>query len=355
MHKKTKQSHKSIADVSVKDKTVFVRCDFNCPEEDYFRIESALPTLQHILKQGPKRLILATHYGRPTNRQEYSTLVFKPLLEKYLNTTITFLPKGLDTLDMSIGEGIFLMENTRHHSYETKPEEGWEQMFQVDVFCNEAFSCSHRNHTSITNIQSAETCLGHCHIRELTMLDQFKYQAPDVRKMVILGGNKIDDKLPVLQHLVETVDIVFIAGNTLNHRDTYQEILANLSSKKAEVIYAEDGFGEQDGKQGVYLHDLSDGWVKDIGPKTLLTLSRLLDTVDMVFWNGTMGIVEAPAYRLGSEMLIHLLNKCRAQVIIGGGDTAGFVNKYKNQFLHISTGGGASIDYLRGSAPETPR
>ena len=205
----------------------------------------------------------------------------------------------------------------------------------------------------MTRIQSENQCLGFCFEKEINALDLFKANKPTIRKvkkMVILGGNKIDDKLPMLRLLASSVDIIFIAGNTLNHREDYAGILDELGSKSAKLILAEDGFGQIEGKEGDYIHDLNKVnchcIIKDVGPKTILNLQTLIATMDIIFWNGTLGIVESPVYKRGSLLLLHALEHCNADVIIGGGDTAGFVNQYPNTLSHISTGGGASIHYL---------
>lgn len=355
MHHKTTKKHNSLLDVEFARKRVFIRCDFNCPEGDDFRIQSAIPTIQYILNQHASHIILATHYGRPKNQEEYSTRKFVDKLENLLNTKVTFLPRGLDSTDNEdiIENGVYLMENTRYHDYETKPKDNWQQGFYVDVFCNEAFSCSHRNHTSMTKIQAKEQCLGFCFEKEINALDLFKANKDTMRKlrkMVILGGNKIDDKLPMLRFLANTVDIIFLAGNTLNHREDYATIIKELGSKNASLIMAEDGFGNVEDNEGDYIPDINKpnvNWIiKDVGPKTILTLQKLIATMDIIFWNGTLGIVESPVYKRGSLLLLHALEHCKADVIIGGGDTAGFVNQYPNTLSHISTGGGASIHYL---------
>ncbi len=354
MHHYTTKKYNTLHDLEFTRKRVFIRCDFNCPDGDDFRIKSAIPTIQYIIKQQPTHVLLATHYGRPKNKEEYSTKKFVSLLEKLLNNSIHFLPKGLDTIDKDIvTPGIYLMENTRYHDYETKPNDSWKQQFHVDIFCNEAFSCSHRQHTSMIKIQATEKCLGFCFEKEIYALDLFKSK-PDtmqkLKKMVILGGNKIDDKLPMLRNLANSVDVIFIAGNTLNHKENYRDILNELEASPATILFAEDGFGSIENKEGQYIFDtnniVDNMIIKDVGPKTILKLQSIIDNMDLIFWNGTLGIVESELYNRGSLLLLYNLIHCNCDVIIGGGDTAGFVNQYNNQFKHISTGGGASIQYL---------
>tara|TARA_X000001036_G_scaffold381679_1_gene373875 strand:+ start:1393 stop:3435 length:2043 start_codon:yes stop_codon:yes gene_type:complete len=354
MHHYTTKKHNSLLDIEFARKKVFVRCDFNCPDGDYFRIQSAIPTLKYIINQQSSHVIIATHYGRPKNNMEYSTKPFITVLEKLLNTSIHFLPNGLDSVDADISSpGVYLMENTRYHKYETKPTDDWKQGFTIDVFCNEAFSCSHRNHTSMTKIHAEEKCLGKCFEKEIQALDQFKANKDTMsklKKMVILGGNKINDKLPMLRNLANSVDVIFIAGNTLNHRESYADILKELESYQATIVLAIDGFGNVEDKEGEYIPNLNTfnvNWIiKDVGPNTILQLQSIITSMDLIFWNGTLGIVESPVYKRGSLLLLHALEHCKADVIIGGGDTAGFVNQYPNTLKHISTGGGASIQYL---------
>ncbi len=253
--------YNSLLEINFAKKKVFIRCDFNCPVNDYFKIECAIPTIKYIITQQCSHIILATHYGRPKSTNEYSTKHFLTILEKLLNTTIYFLPNGLNTNDSEISSpGIYLMENTCYHHYEESPTDNWNQLFTVDVFCNEAFSCSHRNHTSMTKIHAKENCLGKCFENEIQELNKFKTNENTMcklKKMVILGGNKINEKLPMLRKLAKNIDVIFIAGNTLNHRESYANILNELHSYQATIILANDGFGKVDGNECQYIHNIN--------------------------------------------------------------------------------------------------
>ena len=238
---------KNINTVNFYNKDVFIRCDYNCPVDesnkvtDEFRIKASIPTLDKILNDKPNKLVIATHFGRPKNREEkYSTKLLIPYLKKYINTEINFLEKGLDSVESDLSKsGVYFMENVRYHDYETDPSLN-KTSLNFDIYCNEAFSCSHRNHSSITCIPAKEKCFGKCVVKEIDNLNLLM-QTNSLKKLAIIGGAKMDDKIPVLKK--------------------------NLSKK-----------------------------------------------VDYLF--------------------------------ITGGDTAGFVNNYENNYEHISTGGGASIEYI---------
>lgn len=164
--------------------------------------------------------------------------------------------------------------------------------------------------------------------------------------LAIVGGSKMEDKILMLKELSKRVTYIYITGNNVNYKDNYREFFDEISKNKAEIIFTEDGFS----KEATYYPDIGHGNICDIGPKSVNTLYSYVQKSDIVFWNGTLGITEDPFLKNGSENLLNILNSSRTKVIIGGGDTAGFVNKYKNNFCHISTGGGASIDYIsRGS------
>ena len=180
----------------------------------------------------------------------------------------------------------------------------------------------------------------------------------------IIGGSKVSDKMPMLEKLSTIVDYIFVAGNNLNSIQENADFFNKISNNKSKIIYACDGFGninpgfvnnEHNDLQHKYFGNLfdadclKDNKIFDIGPKSINELAVLINQSNIVFWNGSLGICEDSFYKNGSEMLIHLLNSCKAKVIIGGGDTAGFVNNYENTFHHISTGGGASIDYISNS------
>ena len=340
-----------IKNTNCKDKTVFIRCDFNCPIQnnkiqDDFRIKSSLKTILKIIMDKPKKIIIATHFGRPKNKEkEFSTKIFIPYLENYLNNSIYFLPKGLDSTNNDIKQkGIYLMENVRFHDYETNQNIEKKIKLDIDIFCNEAFSCSHRNHKSITGIESKIHTYGYCFVKEIEALNIIS-KSSGTQIIAIIGGSKMEDKIPMLRNLSKQISYIYITGNNANNIDKYKKFFDEIKNNKAEIIFTEDGFNKTDGTIN-YVENLNESNICDIGPKSLNKLFNYIEKSDIVFWNGTLGITEDNFFKNGSESLINILNKSNAKVIIGGGDTTCFVNKYESNFYHVSTGGGASIDFL---------
>lgn len=362
--KNNSSSLHKISNVNCHNKVVVVRCDFNCPVnngtiEDDYRIQSALPTLTKILLDKPSKLILMTHFGRPKAQEsEFSTKLFLSPLNKYLNEEIGFLPNGLLTTNEelnsleNINKRVYLMENVRFHNFETDTSIEYDMNFDCDVYCNEAFSASHRNHYSITKINAQEHCYGNCFVKEIDTFNMI-LKSNNSKVIAIIGGSKVSDKIPMLEKLSTIVDYIFVAGNNLNSLEENKPFFDSLKNNKAEILYAEDGFGNYTPNlppsyiENIDENDKNNKYnIFDIGPKSLNTLTTLINDSSIVFWNGTLGISEHDFYKNSSELLVQILNNCQSKVIIGGGDTAGFVRNYENNFHHISTGGGASIDYI---------
>ena len=359
MHRQNSKNEISkISTTNCKNKIVFVRCDFNCPVDEEnritndLRIRSAIKTLKKIIIDLPSKLIIATHFGRPKNNEpKYSTKLFIPLLEKYLANPIIFLKNGLDTEEEEISKnGIYLLENVRFHDYETNNNE-WNIKFPVDIYCNEAFSCSHRSHKSIIGVKSDVKTYGYCFTKEIDAFDLIT-KSKNSKILSIIGGSKIEDKMLMMENLSNKCDYIYITGNNVNNLGKYKEFLDKISKNKAKLLFSTDGFNKIDNKI-VYYSELNDeNKVLDVGPNSLNNLYNYIIKSDIVFWNGALGVTEDEFFKNGSESLINTLNNCNAKVIIGGGDTSGFVSKYQNNFYHISTGGGASIDYIsNGSLP----
>lgn len=283
---------------------------------------------------------------------EFSTALFVPILATFLNKEIKFLPSGLETTAEEVTEpGIYLMENTRFHDFETKPEkrpDGFKLAFPIDVYCNEAFSCSHRAHTSITGIIAPIMCVGHQVLREVLCMDRILGRAGD-KVVAVIGGSKMEDKIPMLQSLNKRVDVIFIGGNNVNAIFKDPSLLDQVRGGRAEIVLLEDGFGNTSPSDPpAYAESAGSSTfpLYDAGPIGLNKLAHWVNKADVIFWNGALGITEHPFYKNGSESLVHLLKQCPGDVVIGGGDTAGFVNNYDTDFYHVSTGGGASIDYI---------
>lgn len=357
-----------INNINCNNKNVFVRVDYNLPINektnefiDTYRIDKTIKTIKKILLDKPKNLILATHFGRPipdSFNEKYSTKQLLPILEKKINKIVGFLPDGLNTTNEQIEKekiikntNLFLMENTRFHNFETKPlTETFNINIPIDIFVNEAFSCTHRKHTSMSYINSSEKYYGYQLYKEVEALDLIvKNKKSNI--LAIIGGNKIDDKIPMMETLSEKVNTIFIAGNNVNHIEKYKDFFEKVKNNKANIIFTNDGMGNYTPSD---IPNYSNKETKenmlwfDIGSISLKNLMEECNKADIIFWNGTLGIVEDNFYKIGSEMLYNYLNQLEnKKIIIGGGDTAGFVNQHENNnFYHISTGGGASIEYI---------
>lgn len=352
-----------VTNVECRDKVVIVRCDFNCPVndaneiQDDYRIRMTIPTINKILLDGAKKVVLMTHFGRPKQAEnKYSTSLFINKLSEYLNRPVMFLKHGLQTRHEELFETdnvVFLMENLRFHDYETNYKKRGlaNSLFIIpDIYCNEAFSVSHRDHFSITQIQASQHCYGKCFSKEINAFNLI-LKNNGSRVTAIIGGSKVSDKMPMLEKLSTIVDTIFVAGNNLNSISQNKEFFEKISKNKAQIIYARDGMGgETPDTAPVYIDNILDKpdnvSVFDIGPNSMNMLVKCIHSSDIVFWNGTLGITEHDFYKNSSETLVSILDNCDAKVIIGGGDTAGFVNEYNNDFHHISTGGGSSIEYI---------
>ena len=364
MYSKNNSSNvNNITNINCYKKLVMVRCDFNCPLnndntiKDTFRIDCAIPTLNKILLDKPSKLILLTHLGRPSTMcEDYSTKIFIPILEKKLNKKISFLKDGLKSKPEDIKEdGLYIMENVRFHDFETNLNINEDMYITPDIFCNEAFSVSHRNQYSITKIKSDIHCYGKCFIKEI---DTFNILLNNETAIItaIIGGSKVSDKIPMLEKLSTIVDYIFVCGNNINSINNNKVFFDKLGKNKATIIYACDGFGNKlPDEPPLYFQNINnnnDEKIFDIGPKSLQQLLSYIEKSNIVFWNGALGISEHNFYKNSSELLINILNNCKSKVIIGGGDTSAFVNNYNNNFFHISTGGGASIEYISNGTLE---
>jgi glyceraldehyde 3-phosphate dehydrogenase len=357
-------------------KDVLLRLDLNVPVKDgeitsHFRITSAVPTIQRILKDEPNRLIIASHFGRPKGvDKEFSIKFLVPELEKILGKHVGFLNEGLhDTtlqrLKSEPDHKIYLMENLRFHEEETKYKtmdltnnSAYNVIQQLGtVYVNDAFGCMHRDHLSIAGVQMEEKGYGYLIDKELSALQSITQNESSKKILAIIGGGKMDDKLELLKNLSKKVDHIYICGGNINSiiKNNMADYLNTIQSNKAKITLMCDGLCAEkleDDPKHITIDKLnSNESFFDIGMKSLNHLHKLIKQHDIVFWNGTLGVVEDDKYKQGSEILVHLLKqelkRCDdKKVIVGGGDTGGFTNNYKHNFTHISTGGGASIEYI---------
>jgi len=362
-----------IENVNFKDKNVVLRLDLNLPVHrgkitSDMRLQSALPTIRRILKDMPKRLVIMSHFGRPKGiDMSQSLLAVLPLLKDALGETVRFLHEGLsvstiDTLRENT-DRVYLLENLRFHSEETDYQgkgienEAVSAMHLLgNVYVNDAFGCLHRDHLSICGISSMSKVFGYLIQKELRALDTI-VKNPDKKTMAIIGGGKMEDKMELLKNMCKKVDTIYVCGGNMNSllKKKMDDYLKEISSHRSKIVLMEDGLCARNLEEIPRFKDVSfldeDESFYDIGMKSLGTLQKLIQDHDVIFWNGTLGVVEDDKYKKGSELLVQFLqtaicNDVKKQVIVGGGDTGGFVNKYEHNFTHISSGGGASIEYI---------
>lgn len=381
----------SVQNLSLEGKKIILRVDMNVPIQggvvsDDYRVTSSLPTIKEILKKGVERLVIITHLGRPKEDEngniirdsKSSTKILKPILEKYLGEPIGFIENIRDDISKH-KERVCLLENIRYERWETKyeklkneNEEGFmefkEKMNELgDVYINDAFGCSHRRHFSICGMYENKIVgIGYLIQKELISLEEIMKNPHKKKILAIVGGSKIDDKVPMLVSLSSKVDTIYLGGGIMSslfkemndESPKYKKILEEISIK-TKLFKMKDGVGrfgllewnEEYQSMKNEKRDLNHlinetTEIYDIGTKSLIELMNLINEHDIIFWNGTMGWIEK-GFTQGSELLAQILKNSGKKVIIGGGDTGGFVNQLGiDSFYHISTGGGASIEYI---------
>ncbi|UCG35680.1 MAG: phosphoglycerate kinase [Candidatus Omnitrophota bacterium] len=379
---------KSVKDVYLGGKRVLMRVDFNVPLDksqritDDNRIKAALPTIQFALQEGA-RLILMSHLGRPKGEvkpefslkpaaKRLSELLGKPV--KMLNDCIGQEVKSVVD-NMQEGEAVML-ENLRFHKEEEKnnPEFARELASLGDIFVNDAFGTCHRAHASTEGVTHyLESVSGFLVEKEIEYFQKIltSAQKPFV---FVLGGAKVSDKIPVIENMMEKADAILIGGAMAytfmkvkgidigasrledDMIETVKNILDKAKQKKVEIILPIDHVITDDieSAQNVKTTDsqaIASGWMGvDIGPKSVNLFSEKIKGAKTVVWNGPVGIFEKEKFAVGTKALAAAIAQSDATSVIGGGDSAAAVAKFglADKMSHISTGGGASLEYLEG-------
>lgn len=380
---------KTMNDVEVKGKRVFVRVDFNVPMEngeitDDTRIRAAIPTIKQLVGSGAK-VILASHLGRPkgeVNEEMRLTQVGKHLSE--------LMGKPVIKLDESIGsdventvatmqEGdIVLLENVRFHKGEEKNDEELSKSFAklADIYVNDAFGAAHRAHASTEGIAKYIPAVsGLLMEKELDVLGK-ALSNPERPFTAIIGGAKVKDKIGVIENLLDKVDHLIIGGGlsfTFTKAQGYSIGKSLLEEDKIELAKS---FIEKAKEKGVQLHmpidavvanefskdaetkvvaieEIPEDWMGlDIGPKTAEHYASIIKDSKLIIWNGPMGVFEMDKFANGTKTVAQAMAETQGYTIIGGGDSAAAVEKFNvaNEMDHISTGGGASLELMEGKA-----
>lgn len=385
---------KSIDDIALSGKRVFVRVDFNVPLDadgsitDDTRINAALPTIEKLHAQGAK-IILASHLGRPKGKrvESMSLAPVASLLSDKLSLPVLFLndcvgPDVENALqDMQDGQ-IALLENLRFHNGETEnnPDFARSLASLADVFVNDAFGTAHRAHASTFGVAELlpEKVSGYLIAKELEFLGE-KTSSPDRPFAVILGGAKVSDKIMVIDSLLDKADVIIIGGamaytfalakgikvgESLSEPDKVD--LARSALEKAEekgvrfllpvdtlVTNALDFGAKTLGDTKVFEGDIEDGWEGvDIGPKTIEMYAREVAQAKSVLWNGPMGVFEIADSSKGTFAIAKAVAEGDGISIIGGGDSVKAINQsgFSDQVTFMSTGGGASLEFLEGKS-----
>lgn len=375
---------KTVKDIDLKNKRVLMRVDFNVPMADGKvtddkRIRAALPTIKYVLEQNAS-LILMSHLGRPKSASdsEFSLRAASDVLSSLLGIPVKMAPDcvGADVermaKELKPGE-VLMLENTRFHAGEEKNDlDLAKQMASLgDVFVNDAFGSAHRAHSSTEGVaRFLPAVSGFLMEQELEYLGR-AVANPEHPYIAILGGAKISDKIDVVESLLSKADTLIIGGgmaNTflaaqgLNMQDSLVEessletakgILAKSGDKlilPVDAIIA-DKFAEDANTQVVDVAEIPAGWrMLDVGPKTLALYKRALAGAKLIVWNGPVGVFELPKFAEGTFTLAHMVAESGATTVIGGGDSASAVKKagVAKQMTHVSTGGGASLEFLEG-------
>jgi len=370
---KTYEKHYFIEEKQIKDQGVVLRVDWNVPIQDgviqdYFRIDSTIKTLKYIVNHDPKYLLIVSHLGRPNGHDDKLSFskylkVINKRLKKHIKRDINLIETGLTTktqknLSTSEFGSIFLLDNIRFHKEECKRNDDFDKISDIylrlgDLYINDAFACCHRDHLSITAPLSVNWGYGYLIHKETKCLADITQSVNNERVLAIMGGAKMDDKLPLLETLSKEVDGIYIAGGNVNSilkNKKYSDYINSIQNNRAKIYIMIDGLSS-DSLKGTpkyeMVGDLSeDNYFFDIGMQSIVHLTNLIDEYDTVFWNGSLGVVEDDLYKHGSTTLVNTLIHKNKKVIIGGGDTACFVNKFSHNFYYVSTGGGASIDFI---------
>ncbi len=398
-----------INEIDITQKRVLIRVDFNVPFQngeisDDTRIVSALPTIKYALAQKAK-VILVSHFGRPKSGQfkkEDSLLTVVSHLADLLKTEVKFTDNLCDLIDSGIaltddivwerikesafylinslkGGDIMMLENIRLNPSETKNGEDLSRELAAlaDIYVNDAFGAAHRAHSSTAGVAQyvkEGTAVGFLMEKEVTALSK-AFHAPKEGYLALLGGSKVSDKINVLKALVTKAEVVLIGGAMaytflvaqghkvgnsrieLDHIGTAKEVLDLAQKYQTQILLPVDHltaavFNENESAQYIDATDIPDGLMGlDIGPKTIALYEREIAHAKNLIWNGPMGVFEWAAFAKGTQAMAQAFATSSGYTLVGGGDSVSAIQEsgLADAIKHISTGGGASLEFLEGT------
>lgn len=378
----------TVRDIDVKGKRVLVRVDFNVPLDaernitDDTRIRAALPTIKYLLERGA-RVILASHLGRPKGqrKEEFSLAPVARRLEELLGQPVSKLD---DCVGPQVEAGVramkdgdvILLENLRFYKEEEANDEGFAKALAslADTYVNDAFGAAHRAHASTAGVaEFVPGVAGFLMEKEIEVMGK-ALSVPERPFVAILGGAKVKDKVGVISNLIEKVDSLIVGGGMAytflkaqgleigksivdeEKLDLAKELMEKAKAKgvkfllPVDVVVA-DKFAEDADIKVVDVSEIPSDWqALDIGPKTREAFAREIADAKTVVWNGPMGVFEMKPFAEGTRRIAKALADSRAVTIVGGGDSAAAISEmgFADKMTHVSTGGGASLEFLEG-------
>ena len=380
---------KTILDADLKGKKVLCRCDFNVPTNDEgvitddSRIRKSLPTIQYLLEQGAA-VILCSHKGRPKNgyEEKYSLKVVQQRLQELLGIPVALAddivgPKAQELAAALQPGQVLLLENVRFMKGETKNDMELAKQYATlaEVFVNDAFGSCHRAHSSTVGVASFLPAYSGLLVKKELDIMGKAISDPNRPLVLIMGGSKVSDKIGVIDHMLSLADHIIIGGG-MSYTFT-----AARGGKIGTSLCETESFGyclellKKAEEQGVKIHlpvdtvaadhfaadaepvlfdegQIPDNMMGlDIGPKTREIYADLIKNAGTVIWNGPMGVFEFPAFAAGTQAVAKAMAESPAVTIVGGGDSAAAVEQmgYSDQITHVSTGGGASLEFFAGA------
>ena len=380
---------KTIEDIDVKGKRVLARCDFNVPLKDGEitndkRIVAALPTIKYLMENGAK-VILCSHLGRPKGeyKPEFSLAPVAARLSEYLGKEVKLaedenvVGENAKAMAAALEDGdVMLLENVRYRKEETKNEENFSKELAslADIFVNDAFGTAHRAHCSTTGVAAyLPAVCGYLIQKEIEFMGG-ALADPKRPLVAILGGAKVSDKIGVITNLLDKCDTLIIGGGmaytfmkSLGHSigtslleeeqvENAGQMMKDAEAKGVKFLIPVDNkvgkeYDENTEAQVVNSDEIPDGWMGlDIGPKSQELFTNAIKGAGTIIWNGPMGVSEWENFAAGTIAVANAVAESGAISIVGGGDSVAAVTKlgFSDKMSHISTGGGASLEFLEG-------